>query len=82
MVKFFRNTLIRTSDSDIPELSKSFELDIKKLKHEIYQLCWYMRGGVSSDVLFYDTDIEDLEIINKIILENIEATKKSGMPLV
>jgi len=41
-----------------------------------------MRGGVSSDVLLYETDVEDLQIMNKIILGNIEATKKSGLSLI
>lgn len=41
-----------------------------------------MRGGVQADVLMYDTDIEDLEILNKIIMSNIESTKKTGMPLI
>jgi len=41
-----------------------------------------MRGGVSSDALLYDTDLEDLEILSKVIGENIETTKKTGMPLI
>jgi hypothetical protein len=41
-----------------------------------------MRGGVSSDVLMYGTDLEDLQIISKIVEENIEASKKTGMNLV
>lgn len=41
-----------------------------------------MRGGVTSDVLLYDTDLEDLEIIGKIVEENIEASKKTGMNLI
>lgn len=36
-----------------------------------------MRGGVNSQDLFH-TDIQDLDILNTIIKENIEATKKSG----
>lgn len=40
-----------------------------------------MRGGVDSAILLYHTDLEDIEIIGNIIKENIEASKKSGMPL-
>jgi hypothetical protein len=40
-----------------------------------------MRGGVDSHVLMYYTDLEDLEILNKIVKENIELTKSSNMPL-
>jgi len=41
-----------------------------------------MRGGVSSDVLMYGTDIEDLNIIGRVVEENIETSKKTGMPLI
>ena len=41
-----------------------------------------MRGGVDGHNLLYDTDLEDIEILNKIIEENIETTKKTGMPLI
>lgn len=41
-----------------------------------------MRGGVSADVLMYDTDLDDLEIIGKIVEENIEASKKTGLNLI
>lgn len=41
-----------------------------------------MRGGVTSEDLFQKYSFEDREIISKIIKENIEVTKKSGMPLV
>jgi hypothetical protein len=40
-----------------------------------------MRGGVSSQDLFHIYSFEDRQIINNIIKENIELTKKSGLPL-
>jgi len=40
-----------------------------------------MRGGVDSTVLFTDTDLEDLEVLQKIVKENIEFTKQTKMPL-
>jgi len=45
-------------------------------------MSWYMRGGADSYVLLHDTDLEDLDIIGKVVEENIETTKKSGMPLI
>jgi hypothetical protein len=41
-----------------------------------------MRGGVPADLLMYDTDLDDLEIIGKIVEENIEASKKTGLNLI
>jgi hypothetical protein len=40
-----------------------------------------MRGGVSSQDLFHIYTFEDRQIMNNIIKENIELTKKSGLPL-
>jgi|TARA_B110000977_G_C11083772_1_gene493818 hypothetical protein len=41
-----------------------------------------MRGGLDTNTLMYNTDIGDIEVINKVVEENIETTKKSGMPLI
>lgn len=41
-----------------------------------------MRGGISANDLFNVFSFEDREILNKIINDNIEATKKSGLPLI
>ncbi len=41
-----------------------------------------MRGGVSSQELFHIYSYEDRVILNEIIKENIEATKKSGLNLI
>jgi len=38
-----------------------------------------MRGGVTIDEA-YALSIEDREIISKVIEENLETTKKSGLP--
>lgn len=40
-----------------------------------------MRGGVSSYDLFHLYSYEDRGIISKLVKENIETTKKSGLPL-
>lgn len=57
------------------------ENEIKQIKHQCYQLSWYMRGGVSVDQLLYDTDMEDQEVMMGIIKENIENTKNSKLAL-
>tara|TARA_B110000503_G_scaffold8570_1_gene11626 strand:- start:1222 stop:1347 length:126 start_codon:yes stop_codon:yes gene_type:complete len=41
-----------------------------------------MRGGVSIEWLFEEADIGDAEILGTVIKENMEATKKSGLPLI
>jgi len=41
-----------------------------------------MRGGVTSEELFWKYSLEDREIISKIISDNIETTNKTGLPLI
>lgn len=57
------------------------ENEIKTIKDSAYRICWYMRGSVQYTDLLYNTDIEDQEIMSRIIKDNIENTKNSRMPL-
>jgi hypothetical protein len=51
----------------------------KEIKFELAKIVWYMRGGISLEEAYYLTP-EDKEIISKIVKENLETTKKSGLP--
>ena len=64
------------------ELANNFELDIKKIKNEVYRLAWYMRGGVSAHDLLWNLTSDDREVISNIISENIKTTNETGLPLV
>lgn len=70
------------TNEEVNSLADGMELEIKQLKDSCYRYAWYMRGGVSIDQILYDTDLEDHEIITKIIKDNIENTKNSKMPLI
>ncbi len=74
--------LLRLSNSEIEEYLRSLEKQAKDIKEEIFRLAWYMRGSVSSSDLFHLYSNEDRLIIGEIVKENIEFTRKSGMPLV
>jgi hypothetical protein len=41
-----------------------------------------MRGGVTAYELFHVYSVEDRGILSNIVKDNVEATKKSGMPLI
>lgn len=71
-----------TPDSGVEKLAKDYEDSVKSTKFTIYKLAWYLRGGVDAHKLMNDTDLEDIEIINKVVEENIDSTKKTGMPLI
>jgi len=65
-----------------PDMLKYFdqlEKESKALKEEILKLCWYMRGSLSYDEGMH-LSYEDRSLMSKLIKENLETTKKSGMP--
>lgn len=70
------------SNADIETYVNNLELQIKGIKDEIFRLAWYMRGGVSSEDLFHRYSYEDRNLLNELIKDNIEATKKSGLALI
>jgi hypothetical protein len=67
------------SDQDIVSYFDQLERQSKALKEEALRLAWYMRGGLSYDDAMYLSQ-SDREIIGKIVKDNLETAKKSGMP--
>jgi len=55
------------------------EKQVKQFKFELAKIAWHMRGAVSLDDA-YCMSFEDREVIGKVIEENLETTKKSGLP--
>ena len=64
---------------EIQELSERMEKETKALKNELYRICWFMRGSLSVTEA-YNLSQEDTDLINRIIKDNLETTKKSQMP--
>ena len=64
---------------EILEEVKRMEGEQKQIKTELTKICWFMRGGVTLEES-YSLSPDDREIINSIVKENIETTKKSGLP--
>ncbi len=64
---------------EIEELSDRKLKEIDAIKKELFKLMWYMRGSINLDqavLLTYD----DRKNISDLIEENLETTKKSGLP--
>jgi len=67
---------------DLEEILKevdNLDKESKELKVDLMKLCWYMRGGITIDDA-YSLCFEDRQIVSGIIKENLETTKKSGLP--
>lgn len=67
------------SEPEIVKFLDSLEEESKAIKEEILKMCWFMRGGLTYDESMLLT-YSEREIINKIVTDNLETTKKSGMP--
>ena len=66
-------------NEEIHRYIQRLEQETKAIKEDLLKLCWYMRGGLTYDDAMHLSGAER-EIIGKIIKENLETTKKSGLP--
>ena len=71
--------LLYLDNDGIENLVKDYEKDTKAIKNDLFKICWYMRGSVSIEAA-HNLTVEDRELISNIIEDNLETTKKSGMP--
>ena len=78
-IKFFRIRILSWGEAEILEEVSNMQNLQKELKSEILKLCWYMRGGVSVNEGF-NLSYEERSLITDIIQDNMEVTKKSGLP--
>lgn len=70
------------SNSEIEEYLIGLDDDIKLFKEDLFKISWYMRGGVNINDLFHTYSHDDIDILHKIIKENIDVTIKTKMPLI
>jgi hypothetical protein len=67
------------STEDMIAYFDRLEAQSKAMKEEVLRLCWYMRGGLDyNDAMLLSS--EERKIISKIVKDNLETAKKSGMP--
>lgn len=55
------------------------EAEQKQFKSELFKITWYMRGGVTLEEAYAMT-FEDRNIVQDIVKENMETTKKTQLP--
>ena len=71
--------MLSMGDSDIIAYLKGMENESKNLKLELMKLCWHMRGGVSwQESLNMSPD--ERTIVAQLVKENMDTTKKTGLP--
>ena len=57
----------------------AMEKETRDIRLDVLKLCWYMRGGVTYEEAMQMSQTER-GIIDNIVKDNMETTKKSGLP--
>jgi hypothetical protein len=57
----------------------AMEKETRNIRLDVLKLCWYMRGGVTYEEAMQMSQ-QERGIINDIVKDNMETTKKSGLP--
>lgn len=63
----------------ISGLVDQMEKETNQIRQEALRISWSMRGGVNYDQAL-QLSVTERNIVNDIIKENFETTKKSGLP--
>ena len=67
------------SSEDIGKYVDGLDNEINGIRMEALKMVWYMRGGLSYETAL-QLSVAERKIIREIINDNMETTKKSGMP--
>jgi len=68
-----------SNSEQISEIVDKMDRDCEDIRQEALQLSWYMRGGLSYDHAL-QLSVVERKLINRLIKDNLETTKKSGLP--
>jgi hypothetical protein len=78
-VEFFRVRLLISDSEQIAKLIDQMEQEAVSVRSEILKLCWYMRGGLSYSEGM-QLSFKERELISQLVKDNLDTTKKSGLP--
>ncbi len=53
--------------------------EAQSIRDEALKMCWYMRGGLTYNEAMH-LSFQERESIGRLIKENLETTKKTGLP--
>lgn len=67
------------TSEEIPKYIEQMEQETNEIRQEALKMSWFMRGGITYEqALCLSTS--ERTLISNIIKENLETTKKSGLP--
>ena len=77
--KFFRSRLLALNSDQIAEMLDQMDKEASNIRQEALRMSWYMRGGLTYDQAMALSLLER-NLINDLIKEHLDTTKKSGLP--
>jgi hypothetical protein len=67
------------SHEQIGAMVETMEKECKDIRREAIKMTWYMRGGLTYENAM-SLSSQEREIVGELIKDNLETTKKSGLP--
>ena len=67
------------SHDQIGQMVEQMEKECVDIRREALKMTWYMRGGLTYDHALALSS-KERELIGELIKDNLETTKKSGLP--
>ena len=77
--KFFRGRLLVLDSDQISKWVDQLDKEAKTIKSDALKMVWYMRGGLSYEAAL-NLSVEERNAVSELIKDNLETTKKSGLP--
>lgn len=65
--------------TEILRETEKLDKEVLTIKDNLIKMCWHMRGSLSFEEA-WALGPEERDIINNLVQENMETTKKSGLP--
>ena len=78
-VQFFRLRLLIASPEQISKFVDTLDKEASSIRADALKLAWHMRGGITYDQVM-QLSAAERKMIGDLAKENIETTKKSGLP--
>ena len=68
-----------STPDEIASLVERQDQETRTIRQDLVKMCWHMRGGLTYNEAA-QLSYQEREIIGELIKENLETTKKTGMP--
>ena len=68
-----------SNEEIIRELEK-LDKESRSIKNELIRITWWMRGGITYEQAF-NLGNKERQMVNELIKDNIETSKKTGVPI-